>query len=155
MNPAERWLDLCAKCNANLPTAGSDMCVECVEELDRVGGVRFTKASSIKVRRASFLWAPRVPLGALAVLAGVPGQGKSHVAIDIAARATRGELDGDLDGRPSAVVISTAEDALEFVMAPRLVAAGADLDLVSFVTVRRDGIEGAISIPDDLSEIGD
>ena len=155
MSAVDRWVELCSTCNANRAAVGRDLCVECENERDRVGGVRLTKASAVKVRRASFLWAPRVPLGALAVLAGVPGQGKSHVTIDIAAKLTRGTLDGDLFGRPSAVVIASAEDAREFVMVPRLIAADADLDLVSFPDVQRDGLTDAINVPDDLAGLSE
>ena len=45
---------------------------------------------------------------------------------------------------PAAVLFATAEDSLGATIVPRLEAVGADLDLVGFVQVRRDGI-GAVS----------
>jgi hypothetical protein len=48
------------------------------------------------------------------------------------------------------VAIATAEDALSAVVRPRLDAAGADLDRVQLVAVRRDGETGMLSLPGDV-----
>jgi hypothetical protein len=116
-------------------------------------GLRLTRLSDVEIRRARFAWDPRIPLGTLTLLAGVPGQGKSHMAIWLASRLTRGQLDGDLQGVASNVVVASAEDALSFTLTPRFVAAGADLDRVHSVAVHHDGTDLGISIPDDLEVI--
>lgn len=49
---------------------------------------------------------------------------------------------------PVGVVIATAEDALAQTMVPRLMAAGADLERISFVD-----LDQGFSIPDDLERL--
>lgn len=116
-------------------------------------GIYLMPAASVKIRRARYAWNPRIPLGGLTLMAGEPGKGKSTVTSDISARATRGLLEGDLHGEATNVVMATAEDALAFVMVPRLLAAGADLQRVHFVTVHRDGTDLGLAIPDDLVDL--
>jgi hypothetical protein len=105
-------------------------------------------AADVRMENATFAWEPYVPLGSTTVVAGLGGLGKSHLTISVVARATRGQLEGDLRGTPVGVVIATAEDALAQTMVPRLVAAGADLDRVSFVNVST-----GFTIPDDLGRL--
>src|SRR5205823_14897029 len=50
---------------------------------------------------------------------------------------------------PSVLYLS-AEDSPEHTLVPRLIAAGADLGRVSFFTVRRDGLDDGMTLPDDL-----
>jgi hypothetical protein len=116
-------------------------------------GVRLTRLSDVKMRRVRFAWEPRIPLGTLTLFAGLPGQGKSHLLVHLGARLTRGQLEGDLHGIPVDVVIASAEDAASFVLSPRFVAAGADMDRVHIVQVHRDGLDLGITIPDDLEAI--
>jgi hypothetical protein len=127
--------------------------------IDRVAGptegVRLTKLSEVTMRRPRFAWSGRVPLGALSLFAGIPGQGKSTFVVYLGARITRGQLEGDLRGQPRDVVIASAEDAATFVLAPRFTAAGADMDRVHVVQVHREGLDLGICIPDDLVAIGE
>lgn len=120
---------------------------------DALDGVHLTALSSVKMQRARFIWSPRIPRAAVTLIAGLPGQGKSTLTAHLAARVSRGQLEGDLMGIPTPVLIATAEDALSFVVVPRLTAAGADLDLIHSVGVRKDGLDGFVSVPDDLSEV--
>jgi hypothetical protein len=115
--------------------------------------VTFTRASEIRYVPVRWLWRGRVPLGAVTVLAGQQGLGKSTTTIELAARLTRGELDGDLVGRPCRVLIVTLEDHLSSVVKPRLIAAGADLDQVQIVTVKVDGLDGLVTLPEDIAAI--
>jgi AAA domain len=115
--------------------------------------VTFTPASSIRHERVRWLWRGRVPLGAVTTLAGQQGLGKSTTMIELASQVTRGDLDGDLHGEPSAVLIVTLEDHVASVVKPRLLAAGADLDRVRIVGVTVDGQDGLITLPDDLPQI--
>lgn len=87
----------------------------------------------------------------MAILVGQEGIGKSTVVIDIAARATRGILPGDLLGTPVSVVYATAEDSPERTIKPRFAAAGADLERVLFVTI--DGIQGGLVVPTHLDDL--
>lgn len=112
--------------------------------------LRLRKASGIKLRPVHWLWdttpagAPptshgRIPMNALTIAAGGPGLGKSQYAVWLTARVTRGELPGELFGTPRNVIYAATEDSWSQTIAPRLVAAGADLDRVFHVTVEEDG----------------
>jgi hypothetical protein len=118
-----------------------------------VDGLRLTRLSDVEMRRPRFAWEGRMPTGAFTIFAGIPGQGKSHLVAHLAARLTRGQLEGDLRGKPVDVVVASAEDAASFVLAPRFTAAGADMDRVHVVQVHRDGVDLGISIPDDLDPV--
>lgn len=118
--------------------------------------VALVQASSVRAEQLQWTWAERLPKGAVCLLAGPPGLGKSTLTLEIAARLTRGELEGDLFGSPAAAIVVTLEDHLASVVVPRLHAAGADLDLVHFVTVKaNDGAEGMLTLPDDTAAIAD
>jgi hypothetical protein len=103
------------------------------------------RASDLRVRAVQWLWQGRVPLGALTVLAGEPGLGKSLLSILLAARLSRSEL-----GDGGAALFLTAEDSREHTVLPRLLAAGADLQRVFFPPMARDGFERLIRLPDDI-----
>jgi hypothetical protein len=99
----------------------------------------------------SWTWRDRLPRGAVALLAGQAGLGKSTLTLELAARLTRGELAGDLLHTPSSVLIVTFEDHLASVVVPRLLAADADLRRIEFVAVKcDDGTDGLLTFPDDL-----
>ena len=79
-----------------------------------------------------WLWEPYLARGKLAVLDGDPGIGKTLLALDLAARLSRG---GPLPGgksldRPHTTLLLTADDPAADTVRPRLEAAGADLDRV-------------------------
>jgi RecA/RadA recombinase len=95
------------------------------------------------------LWQGRIPTGAITVLAGDPGLGKSLLTVSLAARVTRGKI-----GRgPGNVVLLTAEDSRAHTVVPRLRAAGADLDRVRFGSLCRDGLETSILLPDNTAQL--
>ena len=118
-------------------------------------GLRLVIASTIKPEPVAFAWEGRIPLQCLTLLVGLPGLGKSSLTTDVAARATRGQLSGDLRGVLVHVVVATAEDARSSVVVPRLTSAGADLDRVHFVDVFREGIAGDPVLPDDVDALED
>lgn len=126
-----------------------------------------TPASKIRIRPVRWLWdttpagAPptshgRIPMNSLAMCAGGPGLGKSQFAVWMAARITTGTLLGQLYGKPRAVIYAATEDSWSYTIAPRLMAAGADMDLVFRVDVRDDGHAHArLTLPTDTSLIGE
>jgi hypothetical protein len=87
-------------------------------------------AGKVKARPLSWLWRDRVPLGAVTIIAGDGGLGKSLLTCELAATLSRGELKGHLHGEPAPSLILSAEDDAETTITPRLMAAGADLSLV-------------------------
>ena len=115
--------------------------------------VRLTPAAEIAPEAVLWGWRDRIALGALNLLVGDPGYGKSTLTIELVARASRGQLEGDLFGQPVAVALVTAEDAVAQVVRPRLEAAGANLDRVHIVTVCRDGVTGGLVLPDDTVDL--
>lgn len=112
-------------------------------------GGRFVSPAGLKPRPARWLWDGRIPVGVATLIAGIPGQGKSHVCLDIAAKVTRGELPGDFVGEPCAVVVMSSEDMLLETIVPRLIAAGADMTRVFVLPFTDDGFD----VEKDLADL--
>lgn len=90
-----------------------------------------------------WLWPGRIPAGAITGLEGMPGEGKSSITMDLAARVTSGEPMPFCDGRrsPAGVVVFNSEDAKQ-VIRRRAVAAGADLGRMAILGAESVGIFG-------------
>jgi hypothetical protein len=108
-------------------------------------------ASTVHMEETLWAWKDRIPLGGVTLLAGQEGSGKTTILADVLARATRGMLEGDLMGHAVGCVYATAEDSWSRTLAPRLTAAGADLDRIYFIQV--DGLSGGLTIPGDLLDL--
>lgn len=107
-------------------------------------------AAGVKPQRLRWLIDNWVPARSLTLLAGREGIGKSTVAADFAAQATRGEW-----GAPMRVLFIAGEDSRAMVTVPRLIAAGADLDAVDFLDVTTAGITGALDLPRDTERLAE
>ncbi len=93
--------------------------------------IECTNASSVEIKPLNWLWNNRIPLGKLSLLGGDPGLGKTLVSIDIIARVTTGRSFPDKGECPrGACAILASEDDAADTIAPRLQAAGADLNQV-------------------------
>jgi hypothetical protein len=101
-----------------------------VSEFDEPLPLRTRGVDLERVRPVRWLWARRIPLGLPSLLVGEEGVGKSTLAAWIIARATCGELDGDLRGKQTTVLVVGDEDSFEPIWVPRLWVAGADLTRV-------------------------
>jgi hypothetical protein len=114
---------------------------------------RLIPLSEVQPAPVRWLWANRVPLGALTVLDGDPGQSKSLLTYDVAARLTTGRPMPNRDrALPSAgAVLLQAEDHLGTVRA-NLVAARADLKRIE-VYDRSRFVDHPLVLPDDLPVI--
>jgi hypothetical protein len=110
---------------------------------------RFITLQGLKPRPVRWLWQDRIPIGVATLIAGVPGQGKSHVCLDLAAKLTRGELPGYFQRSPSAIVVMSREDMLLETMVPRLLAAGADMSHVYSMPFSG----GTFDVEKDLPEV--
>jgi hypothetical protein len=132
------------------PGGNQDVTVE-EEQLDHESGVSFTSAADITPEAVTWTWEGRMPAGMVTLLVGMPGLGKSTLALDLAARLTRGQLAGVFQGQPVNVAVASMEDSIASVVVPRLMAAGADLTRVQLVAVHMDGTTGVLSLPDHLA----
>ncbi len=92
-------------------------------------------ASAIPIEPVSWLWSGWLAAGKLHVLAGVPGTGKTTIALSLAAIVTRGGHwpDGTVFRHPGNVLMWSGEDDPADTLVPRLAAMGADLSRVHFV----------------------
>ncbi|MDX6648156.1 MAG: putative primase/helicase [Solirubrobacteraceae bacterium] len=116
----------------------------------RIGAVC---ASTITARAMTFLARPWLPLGEITLIGGEPGLGKSAQIIYYAAKASRGELDGDLTGQPVDVLFGGTEENQAATSIPRAIAAGADLNRIHFLEASENGRASAFTIPDDLEQL--
>jgi len=125
--------------------------------------LRLEPASAITMRPTRWLWNTsgdshhpsdregRLPEGSLTTAVGRAGIGKSQFAAWLTAQLTRGALPGTCYGTPRAVIYCATEDSWEMTIAPRLAAAGADLDLVFRVAVAEG--EGGLVLPLDTEAL--
>lgn len=115
--------------------------------------IKLTPASQIKTTVTEWLIENWIPRGSVTLLAGREGIGKSTVAVDWVAQATRGEL---TNGDPLNVGYVVTEDSREHTVVPRLLAAGADIDRVAFIDATfRDPTDPAIVYDGPLDLPGD
>jgi hypothetical protein len=116
-------------------------------------------ADDVKEERIRWLWHGRIPLANVTLLDGDPGLGKSTLALDIAARHTRGvefplEERGNFD-EPGNVLVVSAEDDIASIIVPRLRAARANMSRIAFLSLREDktGKVLPFSVPDDIPRL--
>ena len=85
--------------------------------------------SEIAPEEVRWQWYGRLPFGKLVILEGRPDEGKTTLALDLAARVSTGAAMPleTAERTPRGVVVLTAEDGLADTIRPRLEAAGADL----------------------------
>ena len=91
------------------------------------------RAADVVEQRATYLWRPWLPRGSYVDLGGDPGAGKTFLAVEMAACATRGRWPGGERSEPTHVVFLATEDSIELTLKGRLRAAGADMDRVTFI----------------------
>jgi putative DNA primase/helicase len=121
-------------------------------------GLSLTTLDKIDPVPVSWLWTGRIPLGAISVIAGDPGKGKSMLTMEVAARVTVGERIAD-DAMPNPirgeVLLLSAEDAPESTIRPRIDAAKGDPSKVHIVNPCPPGPDGPtwITLSDDLDKL--
>lgn len=125
----------------------------------RVRTFELTPASAIRPRPVTWAWRPdglgRIPAGVITLGVGREGTGKSSFAAWQAAQITRGTLPGAFEGVRRNVIYLATEDAWEFTITPRLMAAGSDLRRVFRLDVYEDGQEAALTLPVDNQALAD
>jgi AAA domain/DnaB-like helicase N terminal domain len=111
-------------------------------------------AAGRPMRAARWLMNLRIPLGAITLLTGREGIGKSTTSYDIIAELTTGRLAGEYYGSPRGCGIVATEDAWEEVILPRLHAAGADRARIFQIDARTaEGYSTTMSVPGDLDRL--
>jgi hypothetical protein len=110
-------------------------------------GLRLQSLASVEPRNVRWLVPGLIPLRTLTLVAGVGGLGKSMWLAGVAARLSRGELDGH---SPADTVIVSYEDTAAEVLRPRVEAAGGDPSRVHvIVPEHRDYVE-PVALPRDV-----
>jgi hypothetical protein len=102
-----------------------------------------------------WLWKDRIPRGRLTLLVGRPGEGKSFVTCDLAARISNGTRFPDgADCEAGSVLLLTAEDDPADTIRPRLDAAGADCSRIHLLSaIRSSDDDGEHERPVSLHHI--
>jgi putative DNA primase/helicase len=109
--------------------------------------VELLRGSTIEPEPISWIMEGHLARGKVHILGGKPAAGKTTLAISIAAIVTTGgTLPDGSQCQPGQVVIWSGEDDPKDTLVPRLIAAGADLDRVHFVS---GAIENDETIPFD------
>lgn len=131
---------------------GLALCWGCAQNrlLTNANGLRVRSADLTRARPPRWAWKDRLVIGYLNLLLGNEGIGKSVMMAWLIAQLTRGKLEGDLYGTPVTVGVLGDEDSFDDVWAPRLHAAGADLDRVVQVD-RPDG--GFVNLREDHDKL--
>ncbi len=119
------------------------------EDTDDTRRLRLTKASNVAMTKPAWLHDQLIPLRAVTLLAGREGLGKSTMWAYWVALATTGHLASADVTEPTPVLIVANEDAIASTINPRLVAAGADLDLVHYVEVQDPIGSTSVTLPLD------
>lgn len=115
--------------------------------------LKLTPASKIPPKPVRWTWEGRIPAGAVTLIPGREGIGKSLLEVWLTARLTRGELPGVHYGTPKPVFYAATEDSWERTIVGRLTAAGADLDLVYRVEVEEEDLVVPLTLPVDCGAL--
>lgn len=90
--------------------------------------LKLISLEDVAVEPVRWLWYPYIPLGKLSIIHGDPAEGKTTLALWIAAACSRGQaLPGGENKEPLTVLYQTAEDGLGDTIKPRLLESQADL----------------------------
>ena len=106
--------------------------------------------SDVELQRVEWLWYPYIPFGKLTMIQGDPGEGKTTLALRLAAACSRGDALPGMEerGEPFSVLYQTAEDGLADTIKPRLMDAGADESRILCIDER----EKSLSLLDERIE---
>ena len=90
------------------------------------------KMSEIQAQEVKWLWYPFIPFGKLTIVQGDPGDGKTTMILNLAARLSKGGCFEEGAGvvEPMKVIYQTAEDGLADTVKPRIEKAGADCEQI-------------------------
>ena len=97
--------------------------------------LQMIKMSEIQSQEVAWLWYPFIPYGKLTIVQGDPGDGKTTLVLNIAAKLSKGwGIDRAMKlTEPLTVIYQSAEDGLADTVKPRLEAAGANCENISVI----------------------
>ena len=97
--------------------------------------LKIINMDEVQVKIVDWLWYPYIPYGKITIIQGDPGEGKTTLALRLAALLSNGEkLPCDEQERePVRIIYQTAEDGLEDTIKPRLLDAGADCSQIKVI----------------------
>ena len=112
--------------------------------------LKMIKMSEVQSQEIEWLWYPFIPYGKLTIVQGDPGDGKTTLILNIAAKLSKGEgLDDDMKlTEPMNNIYQTAEDGLADTVKPRLEKAGADCERIVVI----DESDTSLSMADERLE---
>ena len=112
--------------------------------------LKMIKMSEIQSQEIDWLWYPFIPYGKLTIVQGDPGDGKTTMVLNIAAKLSKGEgLEENMQvPKPMNIIYQTAEDGLADTVKPRLESAGADCERVLVI----DESDKSLSMSDERLE---
>ena len=112
--------------------------------------LKMIKMSEVQSQEIEWLWYPFIPYGKLTIVQGDPGDGKTTLILNIAAKLSKGEgLDNDMKlTEPMNIIYQTAEDGLADTVKPRLEKAGADCERIVVI----DESDKSLSMADERLE---
>lgn len=99
---------------------------------DQVEGAKVTILATVEERPLRWLWPGHIPHGAITLVIGDPGLGKSQLTLDLAARITRKTPWPDgTESELANVLLIAGEDSLQQTVMPRLRASGANFHRIT------------------------
>jgi predicted ATP-dependent serine protease len=112
--------------------------------------LKMIKMSEIQTQEIEWLWYPFIPYGKLTIIQGDPGDGKTTMVLNLAAKLSKGEqMDEGMNiTEPTTVIYQTAEDGLADTVKPRLELAGADCERIVVI----DESDKSLSMVDERLE---
>ena len=102
--------------------------------------LRTIKMSDIQQEPVEWLWEPYIPSGAITLIQGDGGMGKTTAALAIAAAVSTGATLPGSGGNaaPAAVIVQNAEDSYSKTIKPRLEKLGANNDMIEVIIENDD-----------------
>ena len=103
--------------------------------LSAAAGTEVRLYSQTAPQKTRWLWEPYIPRGKITIVQGDPGEGKSTLALQLAAAVSRGQAfpERGQDGPPEYVLYQNAEDGIADTLRPRLDRAEADCSHIMYI----------------------
>ena len=112
--------------------------------------LKIISMNEVQSKKVNWLWYPYIPYGKITIIQGDPGEGKTTLALRLAALLSKGEAlpYDDTEREPVKIIYQTAEDGLEDTIKPRLEAAEADCTQIKVI----DESEATLTMLDERIE---